>query len=438
MKTYSSVGVQSPKTLIPTKQVAYEKWAVVACDQFTSQPEYWRTVQTIVENAPSTYYLTLPEVYLGTDFEQDHASLINPKMRTYLDSGIFREIDGVIYVERHFENLIRKGLLFALDLEQYEYSHNSHSLIRATEGTIIDRLPPRVKIRKQARIEIPHILVLIDDPNMTVIDPIMGSGDGVKPLYDFELMQNSGRIKGFQITSPALEENIIHTLNELKSQEMQSKKYNTPLDTPPLLFAVGDGNHSLATAKAIWEENKNSVPDNHPSRYALVEIVNIHDESLKFEPIHRLVLGAKDDWLNKMRKYFGESLILEKNVDFLSLINKVNQNQSSNQIFGAFDEKGFWTGEIQNTDHTLTVGSIQNCLDDLIANNHIQDIDYIHGDEAILKLGTGNGKSGIYLPTIRKDSFFESVIKEGALPRKTFSMGKAHQKRFYLECRKIK
>jgi hypothetical protein len=438
MKTYSSVGVQSPKTLIPTDHAANYKWAVVACDQFTSQPDYWHTVKNIIGDAPSTYNLILPEAYLGTDFEQTHASRINPIMHEYLDSGVFKEIDGFIYVERHFENSTRKGLVLALDLDQYDYSSGSHSLIRATEGTIVDRLPPRVKIRKEALIEIPHILVLIDDPDRTVIEPVMRSGNGVKALYDFKLMQNSGTIKGFQITSRSLEKDIIHALNELKSQEIQFNKYNTSKDTPPLLFAVGDGNHSLATAKSIWEENKNSVPNDHPSRYALVEIVNLHDESLKFEPIHRLVLGGKDDWLNTINTYFGGSIILDKTPDFPSLINKVNQNQTSTQMFGALDINGFWVGKIQNPDHTLTVGSIQNCLDDLIANNHIQDIDYIHGDETLLKLGTEKGNSGIYLPAIRKDSFFQSIIKDGALPRKTFSMGEAHQKRFYLECRKIK
>jgi hypothetical protein len=438
MKTYPSVGVQAPKILIPSEQIDYEKWAVVACDQFTSQPEYWHSVRKIVGDAPSTYNLILPEAYLGADIEKAHASQINPKMHTYLDSGIFEEIEGFIYVERQFGNLIRKGLVLALDLEQYDYSSGSHSLIRATEGTIIDRLPPRVKIRKDALIEIPHILVLIDDPDQTVIEPIMHSAEGVKSLYNFQLMQNSGAIRGFQITSPSLEKQIIHALKELKSKEIQPNKYKTENNTPPLLFAVGDGNHSLATAKAIWEEIKNSVPNDHPSRYALVEIVNLHDESLEFEPIHRLVLGCEDDWLTQINAYFDGKIVFEKAPDFPTLVNKVNRNQSSTQMFGAFDVNGFWAGNIHNPNHSLTVGSIQNCLDDLVKNDHIKGVDYIHGNEALLKLGTEKGNSGIYLSSIQKDSFFQSIIKEGTLPRKTFSMGEAHQKRFYLECRKIK
>ncbi|MDO9545244.1 MAG: DUF1015 domain-containing protein [Pelolinea sp.] len=438
MKTYPAVGVQSPKILIPADQIEYEKWAVVACDQFTSQPEYWNTVEKNVGDAPSSYNLILPEAYLGTQLEQHHASQINGKMKSYLETGIFQEIDGLIYVERHFEGSIRKGLIIALDLEQYDFSSTSHSLIRATEGTIVDRLPPRIIIRKEALIEIPHILVLIDDPEMTVIDPIADLTEGLEPLYDFDLMQNSGQIKGFHIVSPSLEEKILQALENLKSQELQSNKYFTPIDTSPLLFAVGDGNHSLATAKAIWENNKHHLPDDHPSRYALVEVVNLHDESIKFEPIHRLLERKKDDWLLRIKTYFGDKLILNKTSDFPSLIKEVIENQSSSQTFGLFDENGFWVGKIKNPNHTLTIGSVQNCLDDLISHDHIKEVDYIHGSEAILELGTAKGNAGIYLPALKKESFFQSVIKDGALPRKTFSMGEAYQKRFYLECRKIK
>jgi hypothetical protein len=439
MKNYPRVGIQSPKVLIPDKYIEMEKWAVIACDQFTSQPDYWQSVEKSVGTSPSTYDLILPEAYLGTALEQEHASMINLKMKTYLESGIFKKVDGMIYVERYFNNSVRKGLVVALDLEQYDFSNTSHSLIRATEGTIVERLPPRIKIRNDALMEIPHILVMIDDPEMSVIEPITKSPEELELLYDFDLMQNSGHIKGFHIASPFLEKTIVQSFEKLIAPELQSTKYNVAIETPPLLFAVGDGNHSLATAKAIWEKNKRSLPEDHPSRYALVEIVNLHNESINFEPIHRLLKGVEVDWLLALRTYFADNLKINSMSDLQSLRKEVSKDLTSNkQVFGAIDKNGFWFMELEHPIHTLTVGSVQKCLDDLIAYDLIKEIDYIHGDHTILDLGSASGNVGIFLPAISKDSFFQSVIKDGALPRKTFSMGEAHQKRFYLECREIK
>jgi hypothetical protein len=438
MKNFSSVGIQAPEILIPNNQIDFEKWAVVACDQFTSQPEYWDTVEKIIGQSPSTYHLILPEAFLGTDKEQIHSSKINLLMERYLKMDYFQIIDGIIYIERYFDNLVRKGLVVALDLEYYDFSESAGSLIRATEGTIIDRLPPRIKIRRDALIEIPHILVLIDDPEMSIIAPIVKSSNAIEVIYDFNLMQNSGHLKGYHITSPNLENKIIQALEKLISPEIQSEKYGVEKNTPPLLFAIGDGNHSLATAKAIWDMIKHEVPENHPARYALVEIVNIHDEGIVFEPIHRLLKGIKEDWFLSIKNYFNDKLDVQKITDFKTFTSEVSNNQTKDQVFGTFDKSNFWLVRIKEPNHTLTVGSIQNCIDDLILNNQINDVDYIHGDNTILELGSKSGNAGIYLSAIRKDSLFRSVIKEGALPRKTFSMGEAHQKRFYLECRKIK
>jgi uncharacterized protein (DUF1015 family) len=224
----------------------------------------------------------------------------------------------------------------------------------------------------------------------------------------------------------------------LISPEIQSEKYRVEKNTPPLLFAIGDGNHSLATAKAIWDMIKHEAPENHPARYALVEIVNIHDEGIVFEPIHRLLKGIKEDWFLSIKNYFNDKLDVQKITDFKTLTSEVSNNQTKDQVFGTFDKSNFWLVRIKEPNHTLTVGSIQNCIDDLILNNQINDVDYIHGDNTILELGLKSGNAGIYLSAMRKDSLFRSVIKDGALPRKTFSMGEAHQKRFYLECRKIK
>jgi len=438
MKNFPSVGIQAPEILIPNNQIDYQKWAVVACDQFTSQPEYWNTVEKIIGQSPSAYHLILPEAYLGTEKEQIHSSKINSLMEQYLKKNYFQVIEGIIYIERYFDNSVRKGLIAALDLEQYDFTDGADSLIRATEGTIIDRLPPRIKIRQDALIEIPHILVLIDDPEMSVIAPIIKSSNSIELIYDFNLMQNSGHLKGYHVTSSNLENKVIQALEKLISPEIQSEKYGVEKNTPPLLFAVGDGNHSLATAKSFWDKIKQEAPENHPARYALVEIVNIHDEGIVFEPIHRLLKGIKEDWFLSLKNYFNNKLDIQKISDFKTLVSAVSNNQTEDQVFGTFDKANFWLVRIKEPNHTLTIGSIQNCIDDLILNNQINDVDYIHGDDTILELGSKSDNAGIYLSAMRKDSLFRSVIKDGALPRKTFSMGEAHQKRFYLECKKIR
>jgi len=438
MKNFPSVGIQAPEILIPNNQIDFEKWAVVACDQFTSQPEYWNTVEKIIGQSPSAYHLILPEAYLGTEKEQIHSAKINSLMEKYLKMNYFQMIDGIIYVERYFDNSVRKGLIAALDLEQYDFTNGADSLIRATEGTIIDRLPPRIKIRQDALIEIPHILVLIDDPEISVIEPIIKSSNAIELIYDFNLMQNSGHLKGYHVTSPNLESKVIQALEKMISPDIQSEKYDVEKNVPPLLFAVGDGNHSLATAKAVWDKIKHKTPENHPARYALVEIVNIHDEGIVFEPIHRLLKGIKEDWFLLIKNYFNNNLDVHKITDFKTLASAVLNNQTENQVFGTFDKSNYWLVSIKEPNHTLTVGSIQNCIDDLILNNQINDVDYIHGNDTIFELGSKSDNAGIYLSPMRKDSLFRSVMKDGALPRKTFSMGEAHQKRFYLECRKIR
>ena len=438
MKNFPSVGIQAPEILIPNNQTDFEKWAIVACDQFTSQPEYWNAVKNLIGQSPSAYHLILHEAFLCTEKEQINSSKINSFMEKYLKMNYFQLIDGIIYIERYFDNSVRKGLIAALDLEQYDFTDGADSLIRATEGTIIDRLPPRIKIRQDALIEIPHILVLIDDPEMSVIEPIIKSSNSIELIYDFNLMQNSGHLKGYHVTSSNLENKVIQALEKLISPEIQSEKYGVEKNAPPLLFAVGDGNHSLATAKSFWDKIKQEAPENHPARYALVEIVNIHDEGIVFEPIHRLLKGIKEDWFLSLKNYFNNILDVQKISDFKTLVSAVSNNQTEDQVFGTFDKANFWLVRIKEPNHTLTVGSIQNYIDDLILNNQINDVDYIHGDDTILELGSKSGNAGIYLSAIRKDSLFRSVIKDGALPRKTFSMGEAHQKRFYLECKKIR
>ncbi|MFZ6018482.1 MAG: DUF1015 domain-containing protein, partial [Chloroflexota bacterium] len=277
MRIYSEIGVQVADVLLPKKGIDLRKWATIACDQFTSQPEYWEQVAREVGDAPSTLNLILPEVYLGKPEEMERIQTAQKTMRRYLDDGIFEVYSGLIYVERTVMGKTRHGLILALDLEKYDYSPGSQSLIRATEGTILERIPPRMRIREGAALELPHILVLIDDPHRTVIEPISQHANALIPLYDFELMQGSGHLKGALITDLNLEKQIIESLEHLAAPQVFYPKYGVGNEKGVLLFAVGDGNHSLATAKACWEKLKPCVGMHHPARYALVEIENLHD-----------------------------------------------------------------------------------------------------------------------------------------------------------------
>ena len=437
MKSFPSVALQAPKILLPGPSISIEKWAVVACDQFTSQIQYWRDVEDYIGNAPSTYHMIMPEAYLGTVREKDHAAGVFPAMRSYLSQKIFSTNDAFILVNRTLNGKSRLGLMANLDLEAYDFNPSSQSLIRATEGTIIDRLPPRIAIREKADLELPHILVLIDDPGYSVIEPLLQKIDKHSKVYDFDLMKDGGHISGYPI--PAGEyQSIVSALEKLKSPPVQSKKYHIKPETPPLLYAVGDGNHSLATAKAIWEKNKIHLPPDHLSRFALVELVNLHDEAILFEAIHRLLTLNNLDIKESCSQFFDNNITFKPCVDFSSLRSKIDDAKNNDQIFGLFNDEAYYAVVLERPKHTLTVGNIQEWLDHLLSEKLLNDIDYIHGADTIHELGTKAGHTGIYLPAMPKNALFRSVIKDGPLPRKTFSMGEASQKRYYLECREIK
>ncbi len=437
MRNYTSIGIQVPEVLLPAKEIDYTKWAIVACDQYTSQPEYWKKAQAIIGDSPSTFWMMLPEAFLGTDQEESHQSRINAHMSEYIDDGVLQPVTGLIYIERTLGDKKRKGLITALDLEEYSFKKGTKSMVRASEGTIIDRLPPRIKIRKKALLEMPHILVLIDDPDMQVVEPLSSKKSDLSPLYNFDLMQDGGHIEGYLVTDKSIEEKIVGSLEKLLDPENFVKKYGLEENETPFLFAVGDGNHSLATAKSVWDEMKSNLPKDHPARYALVEIVNIHDEGILFEPIHRLIKEIAKDPLEEMKNYFNGQLSIEEVPNFSALKEKVIAQKESEQVFGYFDDRGYWVVNTKKHDHTLTVGSVQNFLDKYLAEKGAVEVDYVHGDEAILDLGTSSSNAGFYLPVMQKSQLFETVIKDGELPRKTFSMGEANEKRFYLECRKI-
>jgi hypothetical protein len=437
MRKYDKIGVCTPDVYLPRPDVDMFKWAVIACDQFTSQPEYWRKVSDLVADAPSTYHLTLPEVYLGQPEEAARLTSIQQNMQRYLNDGILLPQEGMIYVERQVAGKTRKGVLMCLDLEQYDFNKGSSSLIRATEGTILDRLPPRIRIRENALLELPHILVLIDDPDRTVIEPLAARTATMQPVYDTDLMLGSGHIRGWRITDPTLESGIVSGLTALLDPAGFKQKYQLDSDKPVLLFAVGDGNHSLATAKAIWERLKPAVGMDHPARYALVEIENVHDAGLEFEPIHRVLFQTTWDMPARLKEHFP-GLEIHPVADMSSLQQEVAASTASDQRFGLITPAGFSVARLHNPGLALPVGNLQVFLDGCLKDKGAAQIDYVHGADVVERLGRQSGNTGFYLPAMAKTDLFRTVILDGALPRKTFSMGEAIEKRFYIEARKIK
>jgi hypothetical protein len=439
MTTYEDIGVGIPEIQLPRAGTDLSKWAVIACDQFTSEPEYWRHVREIVGEAPSTLNLVLPEIELESPEKPDRIRQIQQTMHQYVHGGLLEAREGIIYVERRVDGRMRKGLLLCLDLERYDYSRGSSSLIRATEGTIVDRLPPRMAIREGAPLELPHILVLIDDPGRTVIEPIQADLAGREKLYDFELMLGSGHLTGFRLRGPA-QNAVIAGLRKLARPDVFRSKYGLTQQEPVLLFAMGDGNHSLATAKAVWVRMKQSVGLKHPSRYALVEIENVHDESLEFEPIHRVLFGVTRDLAAALQSHFGADLALRSCASAQEMLHAVDSAASTTQVIGLVrgeESTRFSLLEIANPTSNLAVGSLQAFLDDFLKRGGAARIDYVHGSDVVERLGAQPGNSGFYLPRMTKSSLFKTVILDGALPRKTFSMGEAREKRFYMEARKI-
>jgi len=423
MNNFQKIGFLPTDILIP-KNVDMKKWSVVACDQYTSEPKYWNSVEKLVDGSPSTLHITFPEIYLEEDSGDERIANINKNMQSYINNDIFKTIkNSFIYVEREVANgKIRKGLVGAVDLEAYEYTPNAQSLVRATEGTVLDRIPPRVKVRIDAPLELPHIMLLIDDENKTVIEPIEAKKSTLARAYSFDLMENSGHIEGYIVPG---DNEIAEKLISLSSAEVFNNKYDIS-DKGVLLFAVGDGNHSLATAKVCWENTKANLTDeqtkNHPARYALVELVNIHDESLEFEPIHRVLFECNpNDVIDSFIKYYKNATLGGKDGQIIKFIHKNGKGEIS----------------VKDAPCGLAVGTLQKFLDEYIEEKGGK-IDYIHGDDVVQSLSSKENNIGFLLPTMGKSELFKTVIIDGVLPRKTFSMGEAKEKRFYLECRKIK
>ncbi|MBQ6282917.1 MAG: DUF1015 domain-containing protein [Bacilli bacterium] len=408
--------------LIP-KNIDMSKWSVVACDQYTSEPDYWNEVSNIVGDSPSTLNLTLPEIYLEDSNVEDRIKKINENMKEMLDKDMFVEYkDSMIYLERtQNDGRIREGLMGIVDLEDYSYEKGSQTLIRATEKTVIERIPPRMKVRENALLELPHIMILIDDEKRDIIESLKNTVTDSDIVYDFDLMQKGGHIKGYKLNNKTIEE-VISKLEQLADKNNFENRYNIK-DKDVLLFAMGDGNHSLATAKACYEKLKESIGNdalNHPARYALVELVNLHSDALEFEAIHRVLFDVDvENFIENLYAYYS--------------INENGNGQRFELVTKDYDKVLY----ISNPKSNIAVGSIQIFIDEYL-KNHKGKIDYIHGEDVTKDLGSKEGNIGIIFDAMAKSELFKTVILDGALPRKTFSMGHSHDKRFYLEARKIK
>lgn len=419
-----NVPFKKANILLP-KNAEMEKWAVVACDQYTSEPEYWKEVENIVGNEPSTLKITLPEIYLEGENVTERIANINNEMNNLLSTNFFKTLENsLIYLERTgIDGKTRKGLIGMVDLEDYSYEKGSQSLIRATEGTVLERIPPRVKVRENASLELPHVMLLIDDDKKEIIEGLTNKVTNEDVVYDFDLMQNGGHVKGYKVPDN-LTDGIFKGLEQLADKNNFEEKYNVK-NKGVLLFSVGDGNHSLATAKACYENLKKSTSEeeakNSLARYALVEVVNLHSDALEFEPIHRVVFGVEPEkMINELEKFYD---ISRTSCD----------GQKIEYIYEGKNE----TLYIKNPKSNLAVGSLQMFIDSYI-KEYGGKVDYIHGDDVTKELGSKPGNIGFLLPPMAKTELFKTVILDGALPRKTFSMGHSYDKRYYLEARKIK
>ena len=431
--TFDKLPFRPADILLP-RDCDYDKWSVVACDQYTSQPEYWQRVEERVGRAPSALRLILPESSLdGPQVEMDIME-INNTMSRYVREGRFKTLPGaMIYVERTLSNgRVRRGLVGMADLNAYDYEPDADAPIRATEGVVMSRIPPRVAVRKNAPIELPHAMLLADDPACTVIGPLAARTDTMELLYDFDLMEQGGHVKGWRLTGEQLEQ-VAGALSALADPAAFHTRYGAE-GHAVMLFAVGDGNHSLATAKECYERQKRLMPqekwDALPARYALCELVNLHDESLEFEPIHRVVFHT------------GPEELLDALVRCYPGARRGNSLRESEQMGDGLPVRYVCAGAegvvtLPRSAAQLAVGALQSFLDDYLMD-HPGRVDYIHGEDVARKFAARPGNIAFLLPPIAKEELFPSVIHGGVLPRKTFSMGEAHDKRFYLEARKIR
>ena len=416
--------------LLPAAGVPLDPWACIAVDQFTSQPEYWQRAEHLADGKPSTLHIVLPEAYLGTPQEAERLESIRRTMEEYRKSVLTRKVHGYVYVERtQMDGTVRQGLVGAVDLDAYDYAKGSKPAIRPSESTVVERIPPRLKVRRGATLETPHVMMLADDADCTLIEPIGLIKNQLPPLYDGELMLGGGHLRGWAVEDPALIAQIDSALAALADPAAFARRWPAAKGQQPMVLAVGDGNHSLATAKAYWEELKPTLSEEqrrtHPARWCLAEVCNVHSPAIEIEPIHRVVfgVGAKELYaaLDAWDQQQGSSTTM------------------SDQRLRLADAHGESAVALANPPAPLTVGSVEAFLADFLPAHPGVTVDYIHGESTALALASDPAKpaTAILLPDFAKADLFKGVVLGGVLPRKTFSMGHAEEKRYYIECRKI-
>ena len=416
--------------LLPAAGTPLDPWACIAVDQFTSQPEYWQRAETLAQGKPSTLHLVLPEAYLGTPQEEERLQSIRETMKTYRDSVLTRQVHGFVYVERtQMDGTIRQGLVGAVDLEAYEYTAGAKPAIRPSEATVLERIPPRLKVRRGALLETPHVMMLADDEENTLIEPIGARKEELPLLYDGELMLGGGRLRGWAVENPELIAQICAALAALADPDAFARRWPSAQGQTPIVLAVGDGNHSLATAKAYWEELKPTLTEEerktHPARWCLAEVCNVHSPAIEIEPIHRVVFGVTAKELYQALDAWDQANGPAK--------------EPSSQRFQLADRQGEIAVALQNPTAPLTVGSIEDFFAAWLPQHPQARVDYIHGASTALALASQPDRpaAAILLPDFHKADLFRGVVLGGVLPRKTFSMGHAEEKRYYNECRVI-
>jgi hypothetical protein len=440
-KQLTKLGVQIPRILLPKNDIDLTRWSVVACDQYTSDHAYWNRIDANVGQAPSTVRITLPEIFLEAPDVETRISSIHSTMKSYLDRGVLQELgEAIVYIERYTQTSgLRQGLLFAMDLERYDYSRDSQTLIRATEGTIVDRIPPRLRVRKAASVEIPHIMILINDPDKKLIETVASNIKSKRKIYDIPLMEHGGNLAGYAIDDSDAVSELINVLTDLLDKT--EKEQNT---TSPLFFAMGDGNHSLATAKAHWEAQKSALHSAglsedeimaHPARYALAEIVNIHSPGLRFEPINRAIFCEN---LSDMSSFIQKNPLVKKaSIIDESALKALLASPEGQTCAGIWDGSQYYALEFADPASKLPPAFIDEIFSSWNSEKTPKArIDFIHGWEDTKKL-SAEGAIGCFVPVIARERLFQWVADKGPLPRKAFSMGDAEEKKYYMECRKI-
>lgn len=416
------------RILLPAPGTPLDPWACIAVDQFTSQPEYWQKAEALAKDKPSTLHIVLPEAYLGTDGEEARLESIRRTMSDYRRSLLTRVVNGFVYLERtQMDGTVRQGLVGAVDLEAYSFEKNATPAIRPSENTVVERIPPRLRVRRGAELETPHVMLLADDEDCTLIEPIGREKSRLPLLYDGELMLGGGHLTGWAVEDPALIARIEQAVAGLGDPARYAARWPEAAGQPPMTLAVGDGNHSLATAKAYWEERKQTLSpaqrETDPARYCLVEVCNVHSPAIEIEPIHRVLFGI------------GEEAVLAKLQSWADG-RDIRLGDGGEQCFTLVSPEGERTVGMSGALEPLTVGTAEAFVGALLADCPDASVDYVHGEDAVRQLAQKGGV-GMLMPGLKKADLFRGVVLGGVLPRKTFSMGHAEEKRYYNECRSL-